>query len=111
MEAMSQQLGPFEVPLGQGRSLDPGEPEEGNRYIFKLLQPNDKLAAQMECTLKYEAGEALVTIMDLQYDEVTLRSERNIGLNYNTYTLAIYPWFLYERLQSALETLLKDETF
>lgn len=111
MEAMRQRLGPFEVPLGQARSLDPTEGESGRRYAFKVLQPNDKLILQAECTLRYGAGEILVTITELHQDEVTLRSERPIGLTYDDYTLVIYPWFLYEKLQLALASLLDADTF
>jgi superfamily I DNA and/or RNA helicase len=111
MAAMRQRLGPFEVPLGQGRSLDPTEGEPGRSYTFKVLQPNDKLVLQAECTLRYGAGEILVTITDLHQDEVTLRSERPIGLTYDDYTLVIYPWFLYEKLQLGLESLLDADTF
>src|SRR5688572_25293645 len=111
MEVMRQRSGPFEVPLDQGRSLEPGDEASGKRYAFKVLQANDKLVVQLECTLKSEAGESLVTVLDLQQDEVILRSERTIGLNESGYTLVIYPWFLYEKLLSALALLLKDESF
>lgn len=59
MEAMRQRLGPFEVPLTQGRSLDPAEDEPGRSYSFKVGQPNDKLVPQLECTLRYSGGEVL----------------------------------------------------
>lgn len=111
MEAMRQRLGPFEVPLGHGRSLNPTEGESGRSYSFKVLQLNDKLTLQADCTLRYGGSELLVTITDLHQDEVTLRSERPIGLTYDYYTLVIYPWFLYEKLQLALESLLDSDTF
>lgn len=106
MEAMRQQLGPFEVPLGEGRALDKEEGEQGRLYTFKVLQANDKLVLQAECTLRYEGGELLVTVIDLNQAQITLRSDRPIGLNTGDYTLIIYPWFLYERLQAALAALL-----
>jgi hypothetical protein len=111
MEAMRQRLGSFEVPLGHGRSLDPTEGETGRAYAFKVLQPNDKLMPHVECTLRYSEGEVLVTITELHQDEVTLRSDRPISLTHNNYTLVIYPWFLYEKLQLALASLLDSDTF
>jgi hypothetical protein len=111
MEAMRQRLGPFEVPLSHGRKLDFANNEPGNCYTFKILQPNDKLVLHAECTLRYEAGEALVTITQLDRDELTLRTERTIGLTAPDYTLVIYPWFLYERLKEALESLPQAEDY
>ncbi len=111
MDTMRQRLGPFEVPLGHGRSLDLAEGEPSRGYVFKVLHSNDKLIQQAECTLRYGGGEVLVTITDLYQDEVTLRSERPISLTYNDYTLVIYPWFLYEKLQAALASLLDSDTF
>jgi molybdopterin-guanine dinucleotide biosynthesis protein len=111
MEAMRQRLGPFEVPLTQGRSLDPAEGEPGRSYVFKVLQSNDKLVPQLECTLRYNGGEILVTITDLRQEEVTVRADRPISLSGDNYTLVIYPWFLYEKLQVALESLVNADTF
>ncbi|GIK37902.1 MAG: hypothetical protein BroJett011_17350 [Chloroflexota bacterium] len=111
MEAMRQRLGPFEVPLTQGRSLDLAESEPGRSYSFKVVQPNDKLVPQLECTLRYSGGEVLITITDLRQEEVTVRADRPISLSGDDYTLVIYPWFLYEKLQVALESLLNSDTF
>jgi superfamily I DNA and/or RNA helicase len=66
---------------------------------------------QAECTLVYEKGEVLVTITELPQDKVRLRSEREIDVRYPPYTLVIYPWFLYEKLKHALESLLQGEYF
>lgn len=74
MEAMRQQLGPFEVPLGKGRALDKEEGEQGRFYTFEVLQANDKLVLQAECTLRYEGGELLVTVIDLNQAQITLRA-------------------------------------
>jgi superfamily I DNA and/or RNA helicase len=111
MEAMRQRSGPFEVPLINGRAVDSGEDGRGKFYTFKIVRPNDKLVLQAECTLRYDVDELLVTITDIGQDEVTIRSEQNIGLSYSTYTLIIYPWFLYEKLKLALATLLESEQF
>ena len=111
MEAMRRRLGPFEVSLSQGRKLDAADGEADRFYTFKILRPNDKLVLQAECTLRYEGGEALVTITQLEQDELTLRTDRVIGLTYADYTLVIYPWFLYEKLQDALASLLTGENY
>lgn len=111
MEAMRQRLGPFEVPLSAGTVVDMGDNEQERFYTFKIAKANEKLALQTECTLRYEAGEQLVTITDLGQTEVTIRSERKIDLGYQDYVLVIYPWFLYERLKLALESLLESEDY
>ena len=51
----------------------------------------------------------MVTITQLDRDKLTLRSERNVSLTAPNYTLLIYPWFLYERLQEALAALPQTE--
>jgi hypothetical protein len=53
----------------------------------------------------------LVTLTGLDQDQVTLRSERAIGLDYADYTPIIYPWFLYEKLELTLGGLLDSEEF
>jgi superfamily I DNA and/or RNA helicase len=111
MEAMRQRLGPFEVPLADGKALEGTENDKWKFYGFTILQPNDKLVLQAECTLVHEKGEVLVTITELTQDKVTLRSEREIDLRYPPYTLVIYPWFLYEKLKHALESLLQGQNF
>lgn len=111
MEAMRQRLGPFEVPLTGGKALKDREDERWKFYTFKILKSNDKLVVQAECTLVYEKGEMLVTITELSQDRVTLRSERAIDVTYPPYTLVIYPWFLYERLKQALDTLGSAQDF
>jgi hypothetical protein len=64
---------------------------------------------QAECTLRSEKGEILVTITELSNNEVVLRSGQEIDLTSGPFTLIIYPWFLYERLQQALEHLKKSQ--
>jgi superfamily I DNA and/or RNA helicase len=111
MAAMRQRLGPFEVPLAPGQALEGGDQERDQLYQFQVLQANDKLVLQAECTLVYEGGEALVTITGIEGDRLTIRSQQYIPLNYHTYTLVIYPWFLYEKLIVSLESLLDSPDF
>jgi len=108
MAAMREQLGPFEVPLGGARVVDEGSDREIYQYSFRIGVPNDKLVLSGECSLRHDVGEHLVTITEIQKDIVTLACEHRIRLNQETYTLVIYPWFLYEKLQNALAGLLKS---
>ena len=111
MEAMRRRLGPFEAPLGSGKALSFNRDEPGKFYTFQILKPNEKLTPQVECTLRYDQGEVLVTIVEINQAELTLRTERTITLNEGDYTLVIYPWFLYERLQDALVSLIDADDF
>lgn len=105
MEAMRQRMGPFEVPLADGKHVDSPQDEKWYFVHFRVVTPNEKLALQAECTLRSEKTETLVTITELSKDEVILRTDREIDLRSGSFTLIIYPWFLYERLQQALENL------
>ncbi|MFC1526275.1 DEAD/DEAH box helicase [Candidatus Latescibacterota bacterium] len=111
MEAMRQRLGPFEVPLTGGRRQEGSGGDGPWLYVFRVLQANDKLVVNGECTLVTGTWEGLVTIVSLEGDEVCLRSDRPVELGDAAATLVIYPWFLYERLRAALQELLDDDTF
>ena len=118
MEAMRQRLGPFEVPLGRGQLVEgeAGGDETGRSgrwrdYRFPVLQPNDKLVLQSECSLVAGASECLVTIVDISGDAVVVRSATSLDLGADTFTLVIYPWFLYDRLKASLAALLDQEGF
>jgi len=110
MNAMRRRLGPFEVPLAEAQSVQIPDNNRDRLYRFRVLQPNDKLVLHAECTLRYEGREILVTITDIDQDEITLRCNQTISLKEKNYSLVIYPWFLYERLITALETLLDSQT-
>ena len=121
MEAMRQRMGPFEVPLGRGvpvegagsedRAADDAAISGSGNYRFPVLQPNDKLVLQAECSLMAGARETLVTIVEITAEQVVVSSAREIDLGADTFTLVIYPWFLYERLKRALHSLLEEEGF
>ena len=70
MEAMRQRLGPFEVPLADGKALERAENDKWKFYGFTIVKPNDKLVLQAECTLVHEKGEFLVTITELAQDKL-----------------------------------------
>jgi hypothetical protein len=67
MNAMRQRMGPFEVPLAQGKPVESGDDSEKKFYAFTILKSNDNLVLQAECTLKDENGETLVTIMNTSF--------------------------------------------
>ncbi len=103
MEAMRQRMGPFEVALTAGRRVGETEPP---RYEFRVPEPNDKLAAGTECSLRTEGREYLVSIERVDSDTVLLSAQTSLDLAGNNVVLVIYPWFLYERLLQSLQRLL-----
>jgi len=109
MDAMRQRMGPFEVPLADGKHIEPRQDEKWHFVRFHIVKPDEKLALQAECTLRSEKTETLVTITELSKNEVILRTDREIDLRTGPFTLVIYPWFLYERLQQALKHLEQSE--
>jgi len=109
MEEMRRTLGPFEVPVTGGSPLEDGRPgsrDGGPRRLgFRAFEANEKLSAGIECTLRYEGGEAPVTVADLSGLDIVLEAPRDMPLPSGAATLVIYPWFLYERLIGALDDL------
>ena len=105
MEAMKRQLGPFEAPLRDGPHLVRGNAESTYVYRFGLAEANVKLVVDGECSLRHDRGEALVTIVSVKPDEITLRCPHPIPAGLPEYSLVIYPWFLYERLRQALDAI------
>lgn len=110
MDAMRERMGPFEVPLAQGHLLDRGNGGKGPLlYRFGFLQSNDKLVLDAECTLVAGLQEHLVVITSIDGGDLVLRSEREeIDLSADTFSLVIYPWFLYQRLKVVLQSLSHD---
>jgi hypothetical protein len=109
MEAMRQRMGPYEIPVDSGLRLDDSD-DETHLYTFRLLQPNDKLVQGGECNLVTERGDDLVTVVSIDADVVTLALPRRIEVTGHA-ALVVYPWFLYERLQQALQALRDDPGF
>ena len=101
MDEMKRRLGSFEVPLSSGQK----EVSDQHHYRFGLPVQNNKLYAGMECELRYSEVSQPVTLLDVEDKSVRLESGTGIGLGDNRYLLVIYPWFLYERLIDALESL------
>jgi hypothetical protein len=85
MNAMRRRLGSFEVPLAEARIVEMPDDSQNRLYCFKVLQPNDKLVLHAECTLRYEGREILVTITDIDQNQITLRCNQTISLKENCY--------------------------
>ncbi len=104
MRAMRDRLGPFEIQLANGRREGDPDQEDAGLYAFDLLSTDEKLVPQLECTLRGDAGEQLVTVIAVDAREVVIQTSKEIRMDRN-YSLVIYPWFLYERLKEALDGL------
>jgi len=85
----------FEIPLARGEDLG------GLRYGFALTGP-ERLAPGTACALVTARGEQRVTIERVADERVTFGAERAIDTS-QACTLVVAPWFLYERLQQALD--------
>lgn len=106
---MRRMLGPFDVPL---TDLEPlGTDEAGrNSYRFRLQSSNDKLIPGMECSLRYKGAEELVTIVGLDHLSIRIVCDRRLAVGREPVCLVIYPWFLYERLILALDSLIESHS-
>jgi hypothetical protein len=92
----------FELPLARGEDLG------ALRYAFDLLEPSDKLGAGAEAMLRTPRGEAAVTVERCDDLRITLAAAQPIDPGAEPITLAVTPWFLYERLGQALDELHVD---
>ena len=118
MEAMRQRIGPYEIRVAEGESLQSGSGREDSvgedrfLYAFRVLQPNDKLVQGGECNLVTETSDDLVSILSIKADQIVLSSSRPIDLpGSGQAMLVIYPWFLYEKLLSSLRALGDNDAF
>jgi ABC-type hemin transport system ATPase subunit len=112
MDAMRTRMGPFEVPLGPGDSSEAHEDEGKQAYGFRVLQPNEKLTLGAECSLMTGTGrEHLVEISSLDKNQIVLSCSQEIDVDAGPHVLVVYPWFLYEKLQVALQSLVDSDTF
>lgn len=105
MDAMREQMGPYEVPVSNFCEVAVPADSQYKLYSVTVATPSDKLVLNGECTLTYDSGEALVMIAAIDRECLTLRCADAIPSGSSSWTLVIYPWFLYERLLLALEAL------
>lgn len=108
MDALKQDLGTFEVPLGAASPAPQTTDDERRLYNFAIAAPNDKLAVDLACTLRCGTRELQVTVTDLGPTQLQLASLEEVPMQAPFYTLVIYPWFLYERLLVVLDRLADD---
>lgn len=100
--AMHTSSDAFELTLAGGEDLG------SLRYGFELPEASDKLVAGGECSLRTPRGERRVTIERCDDLRITVTSDQPIDLDARPITLAVAPWFLYERLVQALDELEVD---
>lgn len=105
MAAMRERLGSFEIQVTDGRALAEARTDNRFRYSFEFATPDEKLGAGVECTLRVGSGEWLATVEEVSDARVTLMTSRPVELAQRSGVLVIYPWFLYERLLTALSEL------
>ena len=105
MQAMQERLGSFEVPVSSGRMLDADDADGRKLFAFDIAGPNDKLIVHSECTFSTAREEWLVTIEEMTDSEITLSCGDELPLGGEPAVLVVYPWFLYQRLLAALESL------
>lgn len=105
-QAVRQRYGPAEVPVVALTELVPGG--QGREWVYRadLAARTDQLLPDMECRLR-AAGTAEVTVTLLTVDglAVSFRCATALEAAAADVRLIVYPWFLYERLQEALDAL------
>jgi Cdc6-like AAA superfamily ATPase len=100
--AMRASSDAFELALARGEELG------ARRYAFDLPEPNEKLAAGAECTLRTARGDARVTIERCDELRITVIADQPIDVAARPLVLVVAPWFLYDRLRQALDELTVD---
>ena len=104
--ALRQDSGAYEVPLEGGRCLAEMTQGDGTFYAFRLPRPSERVTPGVSCTLREPTGlEVPVTLVQLSEGELVLRSELPITLREGGYRLIFVPWFLYDEMHKALESV------
>src|SRR6185295_7710048 len=105
LEAVRQSADAFEIALGTGEDLG------DQRYSFELADAAEataRLVPGTECTLRTSRGDARATIERCDDQRVALSTDPAIDLDARPIRLAIAPWFLYERMITALSEISVD---
>ena len=96
----------YEVPLEAGRPLSEMTQGEITFYSFQLPRPSDRVTPGVSCTLREPSGlEVAVTIAQVNGNEAVLRSEVRLQIREGAYRLIFVPWFLYDEMHQALESV------
>jgi hypothetical protein len=109
MIAMRERMGAVDIQLANVRPSEAGESGSAKYYVFDIVTSTEKLVPRSECTLvNANKGEYLVMIIAVDAREVTLKCERTMAIGDGNCSLVIYPWFLYEKLNEALGSLIGE---
>ncbi|HEY1816063.1 MAG TPA: AAA domain-containing protein [Kofleriaceae bacterium] len=95
LAAMREAAASSEIPLARGEDLG------SLRYSFEV---SERLAPGTACSLRDARGEQRVTIERVADQRVTIGADRPIDAS-GPCALVVAPWFLYERLQAALDAI------
>ena len=89
----------FELALSRGEELG------GLRYGFETVTTSDKLATGTVATLRTPRGDHRVTIERVEDNRITLAALQPIDPTGSPLALVLAPWFLYDRLIEALDSV------
>jgi hypothetical protein len=105
MAAMQGQADSFEIALADGAGMGERDARHLVRYRFQSGNAADRLSVGTTGTLRIGVSEQAITIEDLEATHVTVSAEHRVDPKASPAALVVAPWFLYERLVSALEEL------
>ncbi len=104
--ALRQDSSAYEVPLEVGRALSEMTQGELTYYAFQLVRPSERVTPGVSCSLREPSGlEVPVAVTQVIGNEVVLRSEVRLSIREGSYRLLFVPWFLYDEMQTALESV------
>jgi hypothetical protein len=105
MAAMRSQEDTFEISLTDGADL--GESHARHIFRYRLQSGNaaDRLSVGTSCTLRTGTSEQVVVIDEIDDGHVSFSAQQHVDARASPAALLVAPWFLYERLISALEGL------
>lgn len=96
----------YEVPLENGSALTEMRQRDGHFYAFHVPRPSDRLSPGVQCNLREPSGlEVPATIVQLDGQSLVLRCEAPLRLIEGSYRLVFVPWFLYDGMANALESV------
>jgi hypothetical protein len=105
MAAMQGQADTFEISLADGADMGERDTRHLFRYRFQSGNAADRLSVGTTCTLRSGPGEQAVAIEELDGTHVMFSAQQRIDPRASPVALLVAPWFLYERLISALDGL------
>ncbi|ODT77131.1 hypothetical protein ABS71_02760 [bacterium SCN 62-11] len=103
---MKKDSSAYEVALESGRPLSEMTQGEITFYAFQLPRPSERVTPGVACSLREPSGlEVPVSIAQLSGNELVLRSETRLQIREGAYRLIFVPWFLYDEMHQALESV------